>query len=416
MLRYDSKTKTYSAEIKHRTFGRVHLRLKTKSKDIAMTRHTALQQLLDTGEPLRDVVEALRARKVTIEAVAECVRGKLPFDTLRPSTWPSIGDGYDQYIAHLESGEGSMKTTASVECGLTHAVAFFGAGKRLESITYDDVTEFKAYLLGLGLHSNTVGLYMTKFGALYTFLQDRELKRAAQQKRVPATIYSPLDRDDHVPARQTTRVRFCTEEEAELLLTAAPDRVRLAVALGVFAGLRAGEILMLRPGVDVDLEHGIIFIQAREGWKPKYGRNREIPISTALRPYVQAHLGGFADDAYCFPGRHAGTPRSLRNLEALFTRIVTDAGLEAGREHVDGITVHTLRHTFASWLVMAGADLLTVSRLMGHSSIKTVQDVYSHLSPQHRLATVELLTTRWAGRQPMRAPTAENTPLETPQT
>lgn len=413
MLRHDEERKTYSAEIKHRTFGRVHLRLKTKNRDVAMARHTALQQLLDTGEPLRDVVEALRARKITIEAVAECVRGKLPFDTLRPSTWPTLGAGRDQYLAHLEAGEGSLKTTANVDSGLAHALAFFGEGRRLESITYDDVTEYKAYLGGLGLHPNTVGLYMTKFGALYTFLQDRELKRAAQQKRAPATIYSPLDRDDHVPARQTTRVRFCTEEEAELLLTAAPDRVRLAVALGLFAGLRAGEMLALRPGVDLDLEHGIIFVQAREGWAPKYKKNREVPISTALRPYVESHLADFADAAYCFPGQDEGKPRSLRNLEYMFTRIVTDAGLQPGREHPEGVTVHTLRHTFASWLVMAGADLLTVSRLMGHSSIKTVQDVYSHLSPQHRLATVELLTTRWAGRQ-QNSTSAEYTPLETP--
>lgn len=415
MLRFDAVRKTYSAEIKHPTFGRVHKRLKTKVQSVAMTRHAALQQLLDTGEPVRDLVEALRARKLTIEAVTECVRRKLPFETLRPSTWPTLGAGRDRYIAFLEAGEGSDKTTLATTHGLAHALTFFGTDRRLESITHDDVAAFKAYLVGVGLHSNTVGLYLTKFGALYTFLQSREVKDAAQKKRVPATLYSPLDRDEHVPAFQKTRVRFCIEAEAERLLVAAPDRVRLAVALGLFAGLRAGEILMLRPAVDVDVEHGVLFIQARgEGkakWQPKYGKNREVPISSALAPYVDAHLERFAGDAYCFPGQTPGTPRSLRNLEYLFTRIVTDAGLEAGREHAAGITLHTLRHTFASWLVMAGADLLTVSRLMGHASIKQVEQTYAHLSPQHLLSTVELLGTRWAARSPEKLP---ETPPETP--
>lgn len=413
MLRCDDG-KNYSAEFKHRTFGRVHLRLKTTVKSVAMNRHSALEQLLDTGEPVRDVVEALRAQKLTIEAVYECVRAKLPFDTLRPSTWPTLGEGRDQYIAALDASEGSDKTTRSVGHGLAHAAAFFGDARRLEAITYDEVTEFKTHLLGLGLHSNTVGLYLTKFGALYTFLQRQETRRALQQKRTPATLFSPLDRDAHVPERQRTRVRFLAEPEAELVLAATPDRIQLAVALGLFAGLRIGEIGMLRPLVDVDTEHGVLFIQAREGWAPKYKKNREVPISSALRPYVERHLIQFADAAYVFPGAEAGTARSERNLQHLFTRVVTDAGLEAGREHPAGVTVHTLRHTFASWLVMAGADLLTVSRLMGHASIKQVEQTYAHLSPQHRLGTVELLSARWAARDGAQAPIGQES-TENPQ-
>lgn len=408
MLRRDDG-KSYSAEFKHRTFGRVHLRLKTTVKAVAMNRHSALEQLLDTGEPVRDIVEALRARKLTIEAVYECVRAKRPFDTLRASTWPTLGDGQTRYLAALETGEGSDKTTRSVGHGLAHAVAFFGADRRLEAITYDDVTEFKAHLLGLGLHQNTVALYLTKFGALYTFLQRQETKRALQQKRVPATLFSPLDRDEHVPAHQQTRVRFLVEAEAEAVLTAAPTRVQLLVALGLFAGLRLGEILMLRAGIDVDTEHGVLFVQARDGWQPKYGKNREVPISSALRPYLDRHLATIGGAPYLFPGEEPGTPRSERNAQYLFTRIVTDAGLEAGRTHPAGVTVHTLRHTFASWLVMAGADLLTISRLMGHASIKTVERTYAHLSPQHRLTTVEMLSTRWAARP---AGATEKTPSE----
>jgi site-specific recombinase XerD len=52
--------------------------------------------------------------------------------------------------------------------------------------------------------------------------------------------------------------------------------------------------------------------------------------------------------------------------------------------------VHTLRHTFASYLVMSAVDLRTVQELMGHSSI-TMTERYSHLSPDHRTRAVQNL-------------------------
>jgi len=60
---------------------------------------------------------------------------------------------------------------------------------------------------------------------------------------------------------------------------------------------------------------------------------------------------------------------------------------------------HTLRHTFASRLVMAGVDLPTVQQLMGHKSIAMTMR-YAHLSPDHKRAAMELLERRFAGASP----------------
>jgi integrase len=417
MLRLHAERRTYSADIKHRTFGRVHLALNTKVKDVAMKRHAALQQLLDTGEPVRDLVLALRARKLTVEAVAECVRLKRPFDALRPSTWPALGDAVTQYVEEQEGREnGAVNTARSSDVALKKAVEYFTADRAMDAITHEEVGAYKAWLKAQGLAINTVALYLLKFGALYTYLQKRETRRALQSKRTPHVLFSPLDRDEHMPAKVHTRQRFLTEPEAERILEAAPPFGKTAIGLGLFAGLRIGEVLTLRRGVDVDLDAGMLYVQSREGWKPKYGKNREVPISSALEPILAAHLDRMPAGAlYLFGGRD-GDEFSRRGMTNLMQRVSKDAGMERPPRDPNAVTFHTLRHTFASWLVMAGADLFTIARLMGHANTKQVEDTYGHLSPGHKLATVEMLTTKWLNRPT--APTPEGdeaakTPQET---
>ena len=202
--------------------------------------------------------------------------------------------------------------------------------------------------------------------------------------------------DEQVAMVSHTRVRFLSDTEASDVLHASPASLAPAVALGLLAGLRGGEICMLRRQSDIDLSAGVLRIQKRPGWQPKYGKNRDVPISSALRPYMETAMAYRPETPYLFASpTDAKAPIIIEKLRRDIYRVVTDAGLETGRDEAEGITLHTLRHTFASWLVMAGADLLTISRLMGHSGIKQVEQTYSHLSPEHKRATVELLATRW---------------------
>jgi integrase len=142
----------------------------------------------------------------------------------------------------------------------------------------------------------------------------------------------------------------------------------------------------------------MIYVQARDGWKPKYGKNREVPIGSALDPILRAHVAAMpAGHLYLFGGR-GGDEFSRRGMTNLMQRVAKDAGMGRPPRDANAVTFHTLRHTFASWLVMAGADLFTIARLMGHANTKQVEETYGHLSPGHKLATVEMLTTKWLNR------------------
>jgi site-specific recombinase XerD len=77
-----------------------------------------------------------------------------------------------------------------------------------------------------------------------------------------------------------------------------------------------------------------------------------------------------------------GERPSLKVLSAYFQKISRKAGLSGN--------IHTLRHTYASHLVQNGVDLYTVSKLLGHTTIKTTQ-IYAHLAPHSLIAAIDRL-------------------------
>jgi len=95
------------------------------------------------------------------------------------------------------------------------------------------------------------------------------------------------------------------------------------------------------------------------------------------------------DSKYVFPGTKPGMP--FYDLRGQFEKAVKDAGLQ-------DVTFHTLRHTAASHMVMAGIDLSTVQKILRHKSIAMTQR-YAHLSPEHTKAAVEALARSLRGEE-----------------
>jgi integrase len=403
-LRRDPTTKNYSADIRDRSFGRIHLSLKSDKKSVATERYAALRALIREGDPT--LVNDIRRRRLNIEAVTRMHIERRPFAELRSATaWPTVGAARDAYLAWIEEHpRRSAKTLFTVRSEIKSAVDFFDARTPLTQITHDRVRDFRRALEARGLKPTTVRLHLSRLGALFRWCQRQETRDAAQARRPATTLYSPVD-PEAIPDRAAGRVRFLSQDEAERLVAATPDALQLAVALGLLAGLRAGEVLSLRPPPhDIDLTLGLILVQPKEGWRPKSkASQREVPIADALRPILDRHLASYASDRWLFPsralgGRGAGHANAISadTLQLEFRRIVTAAGMVAGRDDPLGVTFHTLRHTFASWLTMGGVDLFTGARLMGHASTKEMETVYGHLAPEHRKRAVGLLNDQLA--------------------
>jgi len=157
-----------------------------------------------------------------------------------------------------------------------------------------------------------------------------------------------------------------------LIAAANTSKTRLALALAYSAGLRVSEIATLQLA-DINRERGVIHIRASKGRK-----DRVVPLSELVADMLDQYLANHPTKRWIFPnstGGHAHV-RSLQNAIAVARE---RAGLPAN------VTMHTLRHSFATHLVERGENLVTIKELMGHSSLSTLQQ-YVHVADNGILA------------------------------
>jgi integrase len=389
--------------------GRLHISMRTKVKRDAATRYAALVAFVREGDA--DLIDRLRAQRIHITAIERCVRDRVPFATLRGTgdRWPVVTDARDQYIDWLEANENRAGATADtarnqLDRFAEYEVEGVALGTlRLDAVTTAHVTAYQTYLSTVGndgkpYATNTRTAYIGRVAALYAFHREEEERRAIETKRQPRPLHSPVDPRTQ-PRGRTARERFLYRPEADALMAATPDQLRFPVAVGLLAGLRIGEALHLRP-IDIDHNAGTLRVREMEWrangkpvtWTPKTERSkRRVPINDDLAAILAHHHSQYASDHWLTPSlTDPSQPFSESTFAPLFRQIVRDADLEPGRATPNGVSYHTLRHTFASWLVMANENVLTVAMLLGNS-VAMVEKTYGHLAPEHRKKAVSRL-------------------------
>jgi len=247
-----------------------------------------------------------------------------------------------------------------------HLIPFFGEKTFLKDITLSRIEEYRTFRL----KSVAVRSVNHEVSVLVTLLRQAIDWGELDPKYLPKV--KKLKED-------AKRLRFLTKEEIQKLLSESEkfdEDMDCYIRLMLYAGLRLGEALNLR-WVDIDLDKNILTIAPREKWKPKTRKGRIVPIPPDLLDYLVKRREKYPDASLVVIG--AGT-YSEERIERIFCRIAKQAGLPIKGE--DKVTAHTLRHTYASHLVMNGTPLYTVSALLGHSDSKTTQ-IYAHLAPDY---------------------------------
>jgi integrase len=186
------------------------------------------------------------------------------------------------------------------------------------------------------------------------------------------------------PSIDNRRLRFLTKEEALKLL----ERIKLTsptlhnmALISLHCGLRAGEIMHLTWG-DIDNEKGLLTLR-----DTKSGRNRVAFMTIAVKETFDV-MPSKENNDYVFTDKKGN---KIKEVSVSFDRIVKELGFNNGiTDPRQKVVFHSLRHTFASWLVENGTDLYVVKELMGHSTI-AMTERYSHLGNNARQEAIRKL-------------------------
>lgn len=191
---------------------------------------------------------------------------------------------------------------------------------------------------------------------------------------------SPIKKVQKIRGPRSKTIEFLTKEEIVRLLEASTPTYRPIFFTYLKTGLRKGELIHLEWS-DVDFSRGQIRVVNKALHNIKRYKERFIPMDGPLIDVLRSIPKG--KSRYVFTTQN-GTLRE-NNIFRELQRTARKAGIET---HV---TIHVLRHTYASLLVMEGVDLRTVQVLMGHSDIQTTMR-YAHLSPDHLHQAVDKLS------------------------
>jgi integrase/recombinase XerD len=142
---------------------------------------------------------------------------------------------------------------------------------------------------------------------------------------------------------------------------------RLLLSLCYGCGLRCGEVRNLHIG-DADIERGMLHVRQGKG-----GKDRMLPLGTMLRRGIKEYLQAERPRTFLFEG-HNGEAFSQRGAQWVMSQALKKSGIIK-----QDVSLHTLRHTYATHLLEQGVNILTIKELLGHAHIDTTM-IYLHLA------------------------------------
>ncbi len=159
-------------------------------------------------------------------------------------------------------------------------------------------------------------------------------------------------------------------EVRKILDSVANEKHRVMLSLVYGCGLRRSEVLELLPS-DIDHDRKLVQIRQAKGFK-----DRLVPLSDKLIQMVDQYMLHHKPVKYLFEGQTRGSRYSPASLEKIFKAAFQKAGINK-----KDITLHGLRHSYATHLLEAGTDLRYIQALLGHKSSRTTE-IYTHVTIQ----------------------------------
>ena len=281
-----------------------------------------------------------------------------------------LDDFLNEYLAHSKTNK--APSTLRLEKGIAKTVKKHFGNVLLNTIDNYGLESYKTSRVTKGLKPASVNREIMAIKYM--------LRKAQEWKYIEHISNIKLLK---IPVRP---IQFLSVEEIDSLINHSSIWLKPIIIVLRNTGMRIGELLNLRFN-DIDLVRGYISVRSS-----KTNNYRIVPINKELSPLLYWLANNYIapkglkvskrsdiqkEYLFCNPD---GT--RIKSIKTSFNKACKRAGIKA--------TVHTLRHSFASHLVMNGVDLVSVKELLGHTSINTTM-IYSHVSNEHKVNTVSRL-------------------------
>ncbi|MDR0641707.1 MAG: tyrosine-type recombinase/integrase [Treponema sp.] len=225
--------------------------------------------------------------------------------------------------------------------------------KKPEAIGPEDIKRYLAYLdKERDLSTSSMNLAISSFKFFYGSVLKKniaqEQHRPRQDKRLPSVL---------------------AKSEIKLLLDCEKNpKHRLLLMLAYSSGLRVSEVIALRRD-HIDLNRKTVLIHSGKGRKDRYTM-----LSDRAAAFIKDYCALYAIDNWLFPGQVASRHLSIRSAQNVFDKARIKAGIQK-----PGLSIHSLRHTFATHLMENGTDIKYIQTLLGHVSLRTTER-YTHIA------------------------------------
>ena len=288
----------------------------------------------------------------------------------------------DEFLHHLETEKGYSPWTVrayryDLKLWLSH-LEENGLKSELEAVTPLHIRSFVQELCDSNYKARTIIRKVAALRSFWTYLVDYDYTEKNPCRRVVT------------PKKEQVLPVYLSMEEVNQLLDATDKnfytdlafRDPAVLSVLIYTGIRRSELLDLRLD-DIDLVHGLLTVRRGKGMKERVIPIVE-PLAEALKDYLELRPVTTHDRLFSTRDKR---PLGKTGLVTLFGKALKRSQIER-----PGITMHKLRQTFATMLLSAGCDLVTIQKLLGHNSIETTS-VYLHVDTSRLREAVEKLPT-----------------------
>ncbi len=265
---------------------------------------------------------------------------------------PEIQPSLDEFVRWMQHKRYSISTVKTYTQCIRTMLKHFGS-KPIDEISHEDIVAF--------VYRHIVN------GGLSFAYQNQFVNAARLFFREVVKSGLEVDKLER-PRREYKLPNVLSKEEVKAILSAPRNQKHIAMLSLIYAcGLRRSELLNLKPA-DINSNRKLLIIRNAKGRK-----DRIVPISDKLIEMLREYYKTFRPQVWLFEGQQKGEQYSEKSLQAVLKQAIQNATINKP------VTLHWLRHSYATHLLEGGTDLRYIQELLGHKSSKTTE-IYTHVS------------------------------------